>query len=715
MVIPSPCGDAGKPHRSNDEARAFRPAYQRSTVRGKTLCFWAVALVIFCAVCDVDSTSDEDSTAPTIPIPQGFTKEADGGMGENRPSDDASDVSKRRKSPTSAGPCSSGAEYEFKIVRRNNSDWAVCFELVNVAADWRTANSTCFERGGHLARPLSASDTQVIEDMLNSHPVSRDYWIDANDMNTEGQWRWTDGTPVGYVNWRPGRPIISPRHFSRDCAELHRNFKWQWNDKDCVDRKNYFMCQHRVRADAVPVTASSPPTSSSVRPPATTTTSSPSTSSTSADSSIVYTDSSDSSPTPTQSNPDSFTSTPQSALYPTTISDHASQPPDSDAAAAAAAAAAVDRDSGDLKPDPSSCPPASGVTPPPARVVHLLSPSQTALLVICIIAVLLMAFFASLVALPCLRRKLKMSVPSSSPSSPSSSIESQTDSSLNSSISLSSDTSSSQAPWAAVLKCFSSHPFHHQHQQSRPPHIHPYHSGNLPTVSLTAPTPNSRAPPRDVANRSTTVDASLSPTVDFLPVNPARLQVDRTSSFSTPDLLPTVEISPQLPAFSIKRKPSTPDEDEVNHDTLAPPPAAGTPQRRRPKWRLSLGSVGGGVGGSGGGSLGVSNPVYMADVPPQDSCVGEGTSSNITEGEMEPDDLRDESSPPPSLDGSKLELYLGEGTEEEPPSTSSQDDPSSQQSSSQKGLRLPMTTRNIFMKEVLGSREGGNSFKYEKF
>ena len=38
-------------------------------------------------------------------------------------------------------------------------------------------------------------------------PSLRDYWIDANDMNTEGEWRWTDGTDIEYVNWRPGKPI----------------------------------------------------------------------------------------------------------------------------------------------------------------------------------------------------------------------------------------------------------------------------------------------------------------------------------------------------------------------------------------------------------------------------------------------------------------------------------------------------------------------------
>ena len=56
--------------------------------------------------------------------------------------------------------------------------------------------------------------------MLDRHPgtilsfhvrfpplIHRDYWIDANDMNTEGEWRWTDGTDIDYVNWRPGKPI----------------------------------------------------------------------------------------------------------------------------------------------------------------------------------------------------------------------------------------------------------------------------------------------------------------------------------------------------------------------------------------------------------------------------------------------------------------------------------------------------------------------------
>ena len=60
-------------------------------------------------------SSEDDSTAPTIPIPSGFTEEATGRNDEikdNRAS--------RRKPSSLVSPCSPGADYDFQILPRKS-------------------------------------------------------------------------------------------------------------------------------------------------------------------------------------------------------------------------------------------------------------------------------------------------------------------------------------------------------------------------------------------------------------------------------------------------------------------------------------------------------------------------------------------------------------------------------------------------------------------
>jgi len=681
--------------------RPYRPIYKQAVghpgVGHTPLIIGFIVLCLFNAPtnCVVEV---EVSTIPTIPIPDGFT--VIGQLGTNQGPTSLYDRSEE------FAPCTANSSLDYRIVSDHFQEgWSSCFELVNQLLDWPRANSTCFQRGGHLARPSSASDTLVIEAMLNEHPVSRDYWIDANDMNREGEWRWTDGTDIVYVNWRPGKPINSSRHFSRDCAELHRNFEWQWNDKDCVDRNNFFICQHHLPPfDNVTYDFTSTP-SDIHRPSSSLSTSSPislSSSTTTATSSAA---SSYQSPT-TSLYPESFKTTTTDRALLSTTKEHLLTTQPSVLTPTRENSGSKEPVTKSAKEETSHPPPPPFVilptSPLPSRASDSLSSGQIALVLLCIVAILLLLFVIGLVALPNFRRKIRAQ--GSSPSSPSSSIESQGGSSLNSSSSLESNDPTSPQPWVAVLKYFPSR--QNSSSSTRP---------IVPTVTINTSPPRL---PDDVTsvvdnNPTTSSDlrssSSFADNADFLQVNAARLAIARSNSDSnsllnvaSPYGLPEVEISPQLPDFTIRRlKPADASDGE-------------TPPRPAPRWRLWSG----GSGSSGDNrGMGVSNPVFMADVERASNDnfgprVDDGGDADDADDDGGEGVLRRES-PSPTMIDVRLEMDLGEYSLND--SQQQQQHQQQRDSESRGGINLPMTSRNIFMKEVLRRGATGNTFKYDKF
>merc|ERR1712190_346451 len=65
------------------------------------------------------------------------------------------------------------------------------------------------------------------------------YWIGLSDRENEGQWEWSDMSPVDYTNWYPGEPNDHKHdHNGEDCgmlyaSELRTGGTGKWNDVPC--------------------------------------------------------------------------------------------------------------------------------------------------------------------------------------------------------------------------------------------------------------------------------------------------------------------------------------------------------------------------------------------------------------------------------------------------------------------------------------------------
>ncbi|XP_035666994.1 uncharacterized protein LOC118409788 [Branchiostoma floridae] len=84
---------------------------------------------------------------------------------------------------------------------------AWCFKEYVEGKFYNDARQVCAGDGGLLAMP---KDSDVDNFLMNTLTNRMNHWIGLNDQNTEGEWRWEDGTPhdrnADYGRWRDGEP-----------------------------------------------------------------------------------------------------------------------------------------------------------------------------------------------------------------------------------------------------------------------------------------------------------------------------------------------------------------------------------------------------------------------------------------------------------------------------------------------------------------------------
>ncbi|XP_071843542.1 uncharacterized protein [Apostichopus japonicus] len=110
--------------------------------------------------------------------------------------------------------------------------------ISNYTLTWFDAVDRCRQlfNNGHLVRIDNEEEKNEVKAIRYQANIG-DVWIGIHDSEKEGEWKYEDGSPLTYVNWRNGEPSNSN---NEDCAVMKYDL---YNDQDCME-KLYFCCEY---------------------------------------------------------------------------------------------------------------------------------------------------------------------------------------------------------------------------------------------------------------------------------------------------------------------------------------------------------------------------------------------------------------------------------------------------------------------------------------
>ncbi|XP_029904973.1 CD209 antigen-like protein C isoform X2 [Myripristis murdjan] len=110
-----------------------------------------------------------------------------------------------------------------------------CYFKSSESKNWNESRQDCLGKGADLVIINSREENSFLK---NSGLTA---WVGLSDLETEGEWKWVDGSSLSYKYWAKGQP---DDYGGEDCGEV-RPTRDGWNDLPCSERLQW-ICEKRI-------------------------------------------------------------------------------------------------------------------------------------------------------------------------------------------------------------------------------------------------------------------------------------------------------------------------------------------------------------------------------------------------------------------------------------------------------------------------------------